>query len=124
MDIQPPIIGKLMVLVVAILHVGFGALEMFYWDKPLGRKIFRSSETLAKEGKVLAANQGLYNYFLAAGLFASFFLPIEAAHYFRFFFLGCVVVAGVYGAATVSKRILLFQAIPAALGFFFVALGL
>lgn len=103
---------------VALQHFAFGILEMFLWTSPLGRKVFRTDAEFAKKSKNLAANQGLYNYFLAAGLLFSFFLPLESAFFFQRFFLTCVVVAGAYGAATVSIRILLLQALPAAIGLF------
>jgi len=99
---------------VALLHVWFLVLEMFLWDKPLGLKTFRHSAAEAAASKVLAANQGLYNGFLAAGL--AWGLSLGAAGTsVKVFFLGCVVVAGVYGAATVSRKILFVQALPAAL---------
>jgi putative membrane protein len=99
---------------VALLHVYFLVLEMFLWDKPLGRKTFRMTPEHAAATKTLAANQGLYNGFLAAGLAWSLWLgaPGDAV---RLFFLGCVVVAGAYGAATVSRRIFWIQAAPAIL---------
>jgi putative membrane protein len=119
-----PMIGAIFVLVVGIQHIGFGFLEMFLFNKPIGRKIFRTDEAFAAKAAPLAANQGLYNLFLAAGLLLSFFLPNEAAHYFRFFFMTCVVVAGIYGGITVNKRIALLQAAPAAFGLFFLVLGM
>ena len=97
---------------------------MLFWTKPLGIKVFRTDPDFAKKSEALAANQGLYNLFLALGLFFSFFLNEEAAHWFRFFFLGCVAIAGIFGAATVSSRIFLIQALPALFALFFVAMGL
>jgi len=109
-------IANFLVAVVAALHVYFLVLEMFLWTKPLGLKTFRNTIEKATESAVLAANQGLYNGFLAAGLVwglihgnPGFAFQIKA------FFLLCVIVAGVYGAATVSRRILLVQAAPAAI---------
>ena len=109
-------IANILVGLVAALHVYFLVLEMFLWTKPTGWKTFRNSLEKAKESAVLAANQGLYNGFLAAGLIwglvhgvPSFALQIKT------FFLLCVIVAGVYGAATVSRRIMLVQAAPAAI---------
>jgi len=90
-------------------------LEMFLWDKPLGMKIFRLTPERAASSKALAANQGLYNGFLAAGLIWALILGVEGRA-IAIFFLNCVVVAGVFGAATVSKRILYVQAVPAAIG--------
>lgn len=100
--------------VVALLHIYFLVLEMFLWDKPLGLKTFRLTKEKAEATKVLAANQGLYNGFLAAGLLWGIWLADAGVH-IRLFFLLCVVVAGVYGAATVGKKILYVQAMPAAL---------
>jgi len=98
--------------VVAFLHVYFLVLEMFLWTTPFGRKTFKRSREEMEQTKVLAANQGLYNGFLAAGLVWSYF----AANGFeiRVFFLACVVVAGLYGAATAARTILFVQALPAA----------
>jgi putative membrane protein len=105
-----------LVALVAALHVYFLILEMFLWTKPLGLKTFRNTLEKAKETAVLAANQGLYNGFLAAGLAWGLFHPTPAfAFQIKAFFLLCVIVAGVYGAATVSRRILFVQAAPAAI---------
>jgi putative membrane protein len=100
---------------VALLHVYFLVLEMFLWDKPAGRKAFGLSVAQAQATKVLAANQGLYNGFLAAGLVWGLSLGGAGAHT-KLFFLACVLVAGLYGAATASRKILFVQALPAALG--------
>ena len=109
-------IANFLVAVVAALHVFFLVLEMFLWDKPLGLKIFRNSIEKARDSKVLAANQGLYNGFLAAGLVWGLFHPNPGfAFQIKVFFLLCVIVAGAYGAATVIRRILYVQAAPAAL---------
>ena len=109
-------IANVLVAVVAALHVYFLILEMFLWTKPLGLKTFRNSIEKATESAVLAANQGLYNGFLAAGLIWGLLHPNAAfAFQNKTFFLLCVIVAGVYGAATVSRRILYVQAAPAAL---------
>jgi putative membrane protein len=105
-----------LVALVAALHVYFLVLEMFLWTKPLGLKTFRNTPEKARESAVLAANQGLYNGFLAAGLVWGLLHAAPAfAWQIKVFFLLCVIVAGVYGAATVSKRILYVQAAPAAL---------
>ena len=104
-----------LIVLVALEHLWFLVLEMFLWTKPLGLRTFRQSAEKAAASKALAANQGLYNGFLAAGLIWSFLAsPPEVATSLRLFFLGCVVVAGVFGAFTVSRRILLVQAAPAA----------
>ena len=108
------IIATVLVAVVALLHVWFLVLEMFLWRKPLGLRTFRMTPEQAETTAVLAANQGLYNGFLAAGLIVSLVVAEPTGFYFRLFFLTCVIVAGVYGAATVSRQILLVQALPAA----------
>ena len=108
------IITYLMVAIVAISHIGFLILEMFLWTKPKGIKTFGlKSKAFAEETKVLAANQGLYNGFLAAGLL--FALYLEHKH-FILFFLGCIIVAGIYGAYSTKKtRLFYVQSIPAIL---------
>jgi putative membrane protein len=109
-------IANLLVALVAALHVYFLVLEMFLWTRPLGLKTFRNSPEKAQNSAVLAANQGLYNGFLAAGLIWGLVQPVPGfAFQIKVFFLLCVIVAGVYGAATVSRRILYVQAAPAAL---------
>lgn len=109
-------IANLLVALVAVLHGYFLVLEMFLWQKPLGLKTFRNSPEKAAETAVLAANQGLYNGFLAAGLVWGLLHSAPAFGFqIKAFFLLCVIVAGVYGAATVSRRILYVQAAPAAL---------
>ncbi|WP_441239105.1 DUF1304 domain-containing protein [Bradyrhizobium sp. 930_D9_N1_4] len=110
------LIGNVLVALVAALHVFFLVLEMFLWDKPLGLKVFRNTPEKAEITKVLAANQGLYNGFLAAGLIWGLLHGNPAfAFQIKAFFLLCVIVAGAYGAATVSSRILIVQALPAAI---------
>ena len=99
---------------VALQHIGFLVLEMFLWTRPAGRKAFGLTREFAESTRVLAANQGLYNGFLAAGLIWGCWLA-EAGSDIRAFFLGCVVVAGVFGGATASWRILPIQALPAAI---------
>jgi len=110
------LIANVLVALVAALHVFFLILEMFLWDKPQGLKVFRNTPEKAEITKVLAANQGLYNGFLAAGLFWGLVHGNPAfAFQIKAFFLLCVIVAGAYGAATVSSRILMVQALPAAI---------
>jgi putative membrane protein len=109
------IIASVLVAIVALLHVWFLVLEMFLWRKPLGLRTFGMTAEQAETTAVLAANQGLYNGFLAAGLAVGLIAAQPTAEYFSVFFLVCVIVAGVYGAATVSRRILIVQALPAAL---------
>ncbi|MEP6790650.1 MAG: DUF1304 domain-containing protein [Ramlibacter sp.] len=108
------IIATVLVALVALLHLYFLVLEMFFWDKPRGRRIFNTTQEFATASKVLAANQGLYNGFLAAGLVWGL-LPGSPGRPVLVFFLGCVVAAGVYGALTVNKRIFFVQAVPALL---------
>jgi len=106
-----------LVVLVALEHLWFLVLEMFLWTRPLGLKTFRNTAEHAKQSAALAANQGLYNGFLAAGLLWGTLHPQPAvAFQIKVFFLACVVVAGVFGAATVSKRILYIQALPAGIG--------
>ena len=108
------LVADALVALVALLHLWFLVLEMFLWDKPLGLKTFRQTPEAAAASKVLAANQGLYNGFLAAGLVWGLLLR-GAGFDIKVFFLACVVVAGLYGAATVGRKILFVQALPAVL---------
>ena len=107
--------ANVVVALVALLHAWFLVLEMFLWDKPVGMRTFRLTPERARDTKTLAANQGLYNGFLVAGLLWGLWLA-PGDHGVRAFFLGCVVVAGVFGAATVGRRILYVQALPALFG--------
>lgn len=106
------ILATALVMLVALLHVYFLVLEMFLWTRPLGLKVFRQSLEKAEQSKALAANQGLYNGFLAAGLVYG---VAAGSREFEMFFLGCVIIAGIYGAVTVSRRIFFVQAVPAIL---------
>jgi len=107
--------ANVVIALVGLLHVYILVLEMFLWDKPIGLRAFGQTQAAATASKVLAANQGLYNGFLAAGLFWG--LSLGAAGLgVKVFFLGCVLVAGLYGGATANRRILLIQALPAAIG--------
>ena len=103
------------VALIALLHVYILVLEMFLWDKPAGLRAFGMKQDLATATRVLGANQGLYNGFLAAGLFWGLWLG-DAGLQVKVFFLLCVLVAGVFGAATASRKILFIQAIPATIG--------
>ena len=103
------IAANIMVGLVALLHAYFLVLEMFLWDTPRGRRVFGTTPEYAAASKTLAANQGLYNGFLAAGLIWGLF----AGDPVKIFFLACVIVAGVYGATTVNLKILWVQAVPA-----------
>ena len=110
------------VALVALLHAYFLVLEMFLWDKPAGMKAFKLTPERAADTKVLAANQGLYNGFLAAGLLWGLWQG-AAGTPVKVFFLLCVLVAGLYGAATVGRKILFIQALPAAVGLALLALA-
>jgi putative membrane protein len=104
--------ANVVIAVVALLHLYFLVLEMFLWDKPAGLRAFGHSAEAAAASKVLAANQGLYNGFLAAGLIWGLSLG-AAGRPVQLFFLVCVLIAGLYGAATASRKILYVQALPA-----------
>lgn len=106
------------IAVVALLHIYFLVLEMFLWDKPFGLKTFGNTLEKASASKVLAMNQGLYNGFLAAGLIWGLYLG-ETGKPIIIFFLSCIIIAGVFGGLTASRKILIVQAFPAA-----IALGL
>lgn len=109
-------IANVIVALVAALHLYFLALEMFLWTKPLGLKTFGNTLAKAQDSAVLAANQGLYNGFLAAGLIWGLVHPSVAFGFqIKVFFLACVIVAGLYGGYSVSKRIVVVQALPAAI---------
>ena len=108
------LIASILVGLVALLHVYIMILEMFLWAGPRGQKAFGLTPDFAVSTKVLAANQGLYNGFLAAGLIWSVLHPNpELAWQIAMFFLVCVAVAGIYGAATSSRKILVIQTVPA-----------
>ena len=108
------LLSDILVVVVAIQHIFFLVLEMFLWTKPLGLKTFRNTPEKAEMTRVLAANQGLYNGFLAAGLVWSVMIGSELFSFdAKMFFLGCVVVAALYGGYSVSRRILVIQGLPA-----------
>jgi putative membrane protein len=111
-------VAFVLIAVVALIHIYVVLLEMVWWDSPRGRKAFGTTESFARETRVLAANQGLYNGFLAAGLIWSLVHPDPGMRWqIAMFFLGCVAVAGIFGAVTTkSRRILLVQAVPAVLG--------
>ncbi len=108
------IAADVLVGLVAVLHLYFLVLEMFLWNTPYGMKMFRTTPEYAEASKSLAANQGLYNGFLAAGLAWGLILG-TVGNPVKIFFLSCVIVAGLFGAYTVSRKILLVQALPAVL---------
>lgn len=106
----------IMIAIVAALHIYFLVLEMFLWTKPAGLKAFGNTQQKAEDTAVLAANQGLYNGFLAAGLIWSLLHPVDAiGKQIGIFFLLCVIVAGLYGGYSANKRIIVVQALPAAI---------
>ena len=106
-------VATVLLVLVALLHLYFLVLEMFLWTRPLGLKTFRNTPEKAEITRVLAANQGLYHGFLAAGLL---YAAVTGSREFALFFLACVVVAGLYGACSVNKRIFFVQAVPAIAG--------
>jgi putative membrane protein len=105
-------LANILVGLVAVSHLGFLVLEMFLWNHPVGRRIFATTPEVAASSAALAANQGLYNGFLAAGLLWALW---AGRRDLKIFFLGCVIVAGVFGAVTAKTSILFVQALPAAL---------
>jgi putative membrane protein len=107
-------VSSVAVGVVAALHVYFLVLEMVFWTKPLGRRTFGLTPEFAEASKTLAANQGLYNGFLAAGLLWGIYAGAGAGYPVKVFFLGCVIVAGIFGAVTANRKILWVQAVPGA----------
>lgn len=108
------IVIKGLILLIALEHLAFLVLEMFFWTKKSGRKIFNNSLEKAEQTKVLAANQGLYNGFLAVGLIFSLLYPKpEVGSHISLFFLSCIFVAGVYGVYSVNKIIFFIQGLPA-----------
>lgn len=116
--------ADILVALVAFLHIYFLVLEMFLWTKPLGLKVFRQTLEQAEASATLAANQGLYNGFLAAGLIWGLLHPdVNGGFQIKTFFLLCVVIAGLYGGYSVSKRILFVQALPAAIALVFLYLS-
>lgn len=114
--------ASILTALVALLHLWFLVLEMFLWTTPKGRRTFGLTPEFAQQSRALAANQGLYNGFLVAGLLWGLWLGAEGVA-ITVFFLSCVIVAGVFGAATVNRKILFVQAIPAALALVALWLG-
>ena len=114
--------ASIAVAFVALLQLLFMVLEMFFWTRPLGRRIFGLKPELAKQTAVMAANQGLYNGFLAAGLIWGLASPGNATA-ISVFFLSCVIVAGVFGAITANRSILFIQALPGAIALTLILLG-
>lgn len=109
------ILATLSIAALSLLHIYILTLEMFFWTTPRGHKAFGLKPDFAIKTKTLAANQGLYNGFLAAGLFWSLIHPVpEIGKQLSLFFAGCVLVAGVYGGVTASRKIVFVQGVPAA----------
>ncbi|WP_374467589.1 DUF1304 domain-containing protein [Ferrovibrio sp.] len=114
------LIADILVALIALLHVYIMVLEMVLWTRPAGLRAFNNTPEKAQATAVLAANQGLYNGFLAAGLaFGLFYVPLfgdaAAALHIKSFFLACIAIAGLYGAATAARKILYIQSLPAVL---------
>ncbi|MFD4278631.1 DUF1304 domain-containing protein [Streptomyces cyaneofuscatus] len=109
------IAAQVLVALVALIHAYFLVLEMFLWDTDRGRKVFGTTPAFSRESATLAANQGLYNGFMAAGLVWGLIAADPVGFQAQVFFLSCLIVAGVYGAATVSRKILYVQAVPSAI---------
>jgi putative membrane protein len=103
------LIANILVVIVALLHFGFLALEMFFWNHPVGRKTFKMTAEYSQASASLAANQGLYNGFLAAGLIWGLITGMASI---KIFFLICVVIAGLFGGLTAKRSILYMQALP------------
>ena len=110
------VLANIVIAVVAILHLGFLVLEMFLWNHPFGRKTFKMTKEVSESSATLAANQGLYNGFLAAGLIWGL---ISGEFSVKLFFLACVLIAGIFGAITAKRSIIYIQALPALLGLIF-----
>lgn len=110
-----PMVSSVVIGLIALLHVYILVLEIFLWDKPTGCKTFGHSVETAQRTKVLAANQGVYNGFLAAGLVWGLYLGADGFA-IKVFFLGCILVAGIYGGITAKLKIIYLQALPALLG--------
>ena len=118
------VVATILVALVALLHLYIMLLEMVWWDSPRGHKAFNLTPEFAAKTKVLAANQGLYNGFLAAGLIWGIFHPArEFAWQLQIFFLACVAIAGIVGAITSSRKILFIQTVPALIAILAVALA-
>ncbi len=117
------LVATVLVVLVALLHVSFALLEMVLWTTPRGRATFGLDRDFARESRSLAANQGLYNLFLVAGLVWGLLAGPDLRTPLLLFFLGCVIVAGLFGAATVNRRIVYVQAAPAVVALLVVLLS-
>lgn len=109
-------VANIVIAIIALMHVWFLILEMFLWDKAAGRRAFGLTAEFASQSKVLAANQGLYNGFLAAGLIWGLLLGNAESTHVKIFFLACVLIAGLFGGFTATRKVLWIQALPAAIG--------
>ena len=116
------IFADILIGIIALLHIYFLVLEMFFWDKPKGLKTFGHTQESATASKTLAMNQGLYNGFLSAGLVWGLYLG-GAGTSIKIFFLACVLIAGIFGGLTASRKILFIQALPAAIALVLVVLN-
>jgi putative membrane protein len=114
------VIANLIIVIVVFLHLGFLVLEMFFWNHPVGRKTFGMTREVSESSATLAANQGLYNGFLAAGLIWGL---LSGEFSVKLFFLICVLIAGIFGGFTAKRSILYLQALPALLGLIFLYLS-
>lgn len=118
--------ANIVIALIALLHLWFLLLEMFLWTRPIGRRAFGTTAEFAEQSKTLAANQGLYNGFLAAGLVWGLLLDGSGSgsgFSVKLFFLGCVLIAGIYGGLTAAHKILLIQALPALVALLLMQLG-
>jgi putative membrane protein len=114
--------ANILIAAIALLHIYILVLEMFLWEKPAGLRAFRNSPEKAAATRVLAANQGLYNGFLAAGLAWGLWLG-DAGLHLKIFFLLCIAIAGIYGALTAARKIIFIQTVPAAIALALLALA-
>lgn len=114
--------ANILIAAIALLHIYILVLEMFLWEKPAGLRAFRNSPEKAAATRVLAANQGLYNGFLAAGLAWGLWLG-DAGLHLKIFFLLCIAIAGIYGALTAARKIIFIQTVPAVIALGLLALG-
>src|SRR5688572_22121884 len=111
-ELKMTILANIVIAVVAVLHLGFLVLEMFLWNHPIGRRTFKMTKEVSESSVTLAANQGLYNGFLAAGLIWGL---ISGEFSVKLFFLVCILIAGLFGGFTAKRSILYIQALPALL---------
>lgn len=116
------IAASIVIALIALLHLWFLVLEMFLWTRPAGRRAFGTTREFAEQSKALAANQGLYNGFLAAGLGWGLYQG-SGGFAVKIFFLGCVLIAGIFGGLTASRKILFIQALPAAVALLLLLVG-